>query len=198
MFDMKMSMKQDREGLHVTHTLYIDGKKTKNVHSVSYAGRHDCKALEYYLDQAEGAACVAFDSTIHQIVLQYQPHNVDAKTALADVEAIKIRKIGKGFNLHVTSRWLPTEKIYSIKQPQDLHVAVGVVMTLVTSNFGPASRIVYKMALNSRLSHLFAGKMVGVQRIINNACDLHLTQFISDPVLIKGADAIIAEVNSYL
>lgn len=198
MFDMKMTMKQDRSGLHVTHVLYIEGKRTANIHNVTYAGRHSCAELESYLDQAENAACAAFDSTITKLIREHQPLNVDARSALADVDNIKIRKIGKSYNLHVSSRWLTGEKVYSIKHPQDLHVAVGILMALVTASFGPASRIAYKMALNSRLSHLFQGKMVGAQRIINDACDLHLTQFISDPMCIKGSADLIAEVNSYL
>ena len=155
MFDVKADIKQDTKGLTVKHTLYIDGKKTRNVNVSVFEGKHSSARLLANLDAADKAADTAFAPIIKALISSVNVIDIDAESALLDMNNVKLYKQGKRLKLVVGSRFLSNERAFYVNEPYALTEAVGSVLTLVCEGRDLFEKIVFKMAFHQRISELF-------------------------------------------
>lgn len=120
MFDVKADIKQDTKGLTVKHTLYIDGKKTRNVNVSVFEGKHSSARLLANLDAADKAADTAFAPIIKALISSVNVIDIDAESALLDMNNVKLYKQGKRLKLVVGSRFLSNERAFYVNEPYAL------------------------------------------------------------------------------
>lgn len=168
MFDIKADFKQDKHGVTVKHTLFVGGKKTRNVNVSYYEGKHSAAQLLASLDAADKAADAAFAPIIKAHIASVNVIDIDAESALLDMHNVKLYKQGKRLKLVVGSRFLTNERSFYVNEPYALTEAVGSVLTLVGEGRDLFEKLVFKMAFHQRITDLFKDH-VCMNRVIASA-----------------------------